>query len=182
VAAVSTALRSDARQNHATLLAATSELFAEQGVDVPAREIAARAGVGVGTLYRHFPTRDELVDAVLADAFEAYVAAAERALDAEDGWAGFAGYLETARAISIENRALLTVGHEHDAGRERIEALRRRLRPLTRRLIERAQAEGALRADFRVDDVRLALAAGASLEPAERRRHLRFLLDGLRAR
>jgi AcrR family transcriptional regulator len=179
---VAQTLRSDARQNHETLLAATSELFAEQGVDVSAREIAARAGVGVGTLYRHFPTRDELVDAVLADAFTAYLAAAERALEADDGWTGFAGYVETALAISIENRALLTVMHGHDAGRERIEGLRRRLRPLARRLVTRAQAEGTLRPDFHVEDIALALAAGGVLEPAQRRRHLRFLLDGLRVR
>lgn len=179
---MTTALRSDARQNRETLLAATSELFAEQGVDVSAREIAARAGVGVGTLYRHFPARDDLVDAVLAEAFGAYLAAAERALDAGDGWTGFAGYLEAALAISIENRALLTVVHGHATGRERVDALRRRLRPLIRRLVERAQAEGALRTDFRVEDVALALAAGAPLEAGERRRHLRFFLDGLRTR
>ena len=86
--------RVDARRNRERLLAAARELLASDGVDVPVREIAQRAGVGVGTLYLHFPRREDLVDAVLEDAFDGYVALAEAALAESDAWTGFTTFVE----------------------------------------------------------------------------------------
>src|SRR5919204_5816333 len=92
-------LRSDARRNRERLVASARELFARGGVDVPVEEVTRRAGVGMGTLYRHFATKEELIDAVLEDAFAELVGAAEQATSDEDAWAGFTSFLERALAL-----------------------------------------------------------------------------------
>src|SRR5437879_13627884 len=83
-------LRVDAERNRAALLDAARELFAEQGLDAPLEEIALRAGVGIATLYRRFPTRAQLVAAALVDKVTQYAEAAQQALAVPDPWAGFA--------------------------------------------------------------------------------------------
>jgi AcrR family transcriptional regulator len=182
------ALRADARRNHERIVASARELFARDGVDASVEEITRRAGVGMGTLYRHFPTKGELVDAVLADAFEELVETAERALRAESAWDGFASFLEQALASHAANRGLKDVLASGAAGESRAEAMRTRMRPLVRRLIERAQAEGTLRADFTSADLPLVFwSSGRVIEltepvaPDHWRRFLALLLDGLRA-
>lgn len=180
--------RVDARRNRERLLAAARELLASDGVDVPVREIAQRAGVGVGTLYRHFPRRDDLVDAVLEDAFDEYVALAEDALAERDAWAGFTRFVEQVLVLHGRNRGLKDVVQTGGHGRERAAAMRRRIAPLVARLVERAQAEGALRRDFTAQDVALVfwgadrvieLADGVA--PEVWRRQLGFVFDGLRS-
>jgi AcrR family transcriptional regulator len=180
-------LRSDARRNRERLVASARELFASEGADVPVEEITQHAGVGMGTLYRHFPTKEELVDAVLEDAFAEIVAAAEQAAAADDAWAGFTGFLERALELHAANRglknALATSGH----GLRR-EAMRARIRPLVRRMIERAHEQGTLRRDFAADDLPLlfwttdrVIEETAADAPDYWRRYLGLLLDGLRA-
>jgi AcrR family transcriptional regulator len=183
---VATALRRDARENRDAILAATRGLFAVGGLNVPAREIAAEAGVGVGTLYRHFPTRCELVDAVLEEAFQAYIAAAEQALEIEDAWDGFVGYLETALELHAANRGLLALVETNEHGGKRVKALHRKLRPLLEQLVVRAQEQGALRADFRRQDfwlvfwsINRTIELTGDIAPDVWRRHLSFLLAGL---
>ena len=117
-------LRRDAQANRERIVAAARAAFAADGIEVPVEEIARRAGVGMGTLYRHFPTKEDLVDAVLEDAFAEFVALAEQALAEEDAWAGFSGFLEQAlRAARGQPRAQ---GHDrdHEHGRERAQAMR----------------------------------------------------------
>ncbi|HYZ77532.1 MAG TPA: helix-turn-helix domain-containing protein [Gaiellaceae bacterium] len=180
-------LRSDARRNRERLVASARELFAAEGVDVPVEEITRHAGVGMGTLYRHFPTKEDLVDAVLEDAFAELVRLAEEAAAADDAWAGFTGFLEQALTRHAANRGLKDVlASEH--GRQRAQAMRERIRPLLRRLIERAQEQGALRPDFTAEDLPLVFwTAGRVIEttaafaPDHWRRYLGLLLDGLRA-
>jgi AcrR family transcriptional regulator len=181
------ASRVDARRNRERLLAAARELLASDGVDVPVREIAQRAGVGVGTLYRHFPRREDLVDAVLEDAFDEYVALAEDALAEPDAWTGFTRFVEQVLVVHARNRGLKDVVQTGAHGRERAEAMRRRIAPLVARLVERAQADGALRPDFTPQDVALVfwgadrvteLADGVA--PEVWRRQLGFVFDGLR--
>ena len=180
-------LRSDARRNRARLVASARALFASAGVDVPVEEITRHAGVGMGTLYRHFTTKEELIDAVLEDAFAELVGAAEQATSDEDAWAGFTSFLERALALHAANRGLKDVlaTREHGA---RSEAMRARVRPLLRRLIKRAQAQGTLRGDFRAEDLPLVfwtadrvIEATAAVAPDYWRRYLGLLLDGLRA-
>jgi AcrR family transcriptional regulator len=86
--------RRDAQRNRDAIVAAAREVYCDHGLEAPLEEIARRAGVGIGTLYRHFPSRVELLDAVLADTVQAHVDAAEQALAADDPWDGFASYLE----------------------------------------------------------------------------------------
>jgi AcrR family transcriptional regulator len=180
--------RSDARRNRERLVASARELFARAGADVPVEEITRHAGVGMGTLYRHFPTKEELIDAVLEDAFAELVAAAEEGARAEDAWAGLTGFLEQALARHAENRGLKDVFATRERGRKRAEAMRARIRPLVRRMIERAQQQGTLRADFAPEDLPLVfwtadrvIEATAVVAPDYWRRYLGLLLDGLRA-
>lgn len=179
--------RSDARRNRERLVAAARELFASAGLDVPAREVAGQAGVGVGTLYRHFPTRDDLVDAVLGEAFESFVGAAEAAVADPDPWRGFTGFVEEALALHARNRGLRDVVETQARGRQHADAMRRRIRPLIAQLVERAQEQGSLRPDFTPQDMSMIFWAsdrvielGGDVAPDVWRRHLGFVLDGLR--
>jgi AcrR family transcriptional regulator len=186
VSAVKT-LRSDARRNRERLVASARELFAAYGVDVPVEDITHHAGLGMGTLYRHFPTKEELVDAVLEDSFAELVQAAEDAAAADDAWAGFTGFLERALAAHAANRGLKDVLAARRQG-ERAVAMRARIRPLLRRMIERAQEQGTLRPDFKPEDLPLlfwtadrVIDRTAAVAPDYWRRFLGLLLDGLRA-
>ena len=184
----SVSARSDARRNRERLVVSARELFAEAGVDVPAREISRAAGVGIGTLYRHFPTRDDLVDAVLEDAFEELIAVLEEALADPDPWRGFRRYVEGALVLYARNRGLKQTFETRSHGRDRVEAMRRRIRPLAGRLVAAAQDGGALRRDFSVEDIRLVLSAcdraaevAGESGSGSSGRYLGFVLDGLRS-
>jgi AcrR family transcriptional regulator len=181
-------LRRDAQANRDRIVAAARTAFAADGVDVPVEEIARRASVGMGTLYRHFPAKEDLIDAVLEDAFEEFIGAAEQALAVEDAWAGFRGFLERVFALHAANRGLKDVIATRVHGQARAEAMRRRIRPLLRRLVERAHEQGALRPDFTPEDMPLVfwtsgrvIEATADVAPDLWRRYLGLLLDGLRA-
>jgi len=178
-------VRSDARRNRERLVASARELFAARGLEVPVEEITHHAGVGMGTLYRHFPTKDDLVDAVLEDAFAEIARLAEEAAAAQDGWEGLTGFLQSALELHVQNRGvkdlLAAREHGHDAARARI-------RRLLRNVVERAQEQGTLRSDFVFEDLppvfwstARVVQATADVAPGYWRRHLYFLLDGLRA-
>src|SRR3989441_6421162 len=181
-------LRRDAQATRARIVTAARAAFAAEGIEVPVEEIARCAAAGMGTLYRHFPAKEDLIDAVLEDAFAAFISAAEQALAEEDAWAGFRGFLERVFALHAENRGLKDMIATRVHGRARAEAMRRRMRPLLRRLIERAQEQGALRTDFTAEDMPLVFWTGgrvieatAAVAPEDWRRHLGLLLDRLRA-
>lgn len=181
-------LRRDAQANRDRIVAAARAAFATDGIEVSVEEIARRAAVGMGTLYRHFPTKEDLVDAVLEDAFDEIVGAAEQALAEEDAWHGLHGFLEHFFALHVKNRGLKDMLATQSHGRERAEAMRARMRPLIRRLVHRAQEQGALRPDFAPEDMPFVIwSVGRVIEetrgvaPELWRRHLGFLLDGLRA-
>jgi AcrR family transcriptional regulator len=181
-------LRSDARRNRERLIASARELFASAGVDVSVEEITHHARLGMGTLYRHFPTKEELIDAVLEDAFAELVLLAERAAAEDDAWVGFTRFLEQALTLHAANRGLKDVLATREHGRQRAQAMRVRIQPLLRRLIERAQDQGSLRSDFTTEDLPLVFwTAGrviettATVAPDHWRRYLGLLLDGLRA-
>ena len=188
VAETPTARRADATRNRQRIITAARELLVASGLDVSVRQIAGRAGLGLGTLYRHFPTRDDLVDAVLEDAFEEYVAIAERALREPDAWTAFTRFVEEALEMGSRNRALKDVLETRAHGRERARAVRRRIRPLLARLVTRAQEQGALRADFSPQDLPVlfwssdrVIELAGDVAPDLWRRQLGFVLDGLRA-
>ena len=180
--------RRDALRNRELLITSARQLFAERGVEVSVEEITQHAGVGMGTLYRHFSTKGELIDAVLEDAFAELAALAEQAAEADDAWEGLTGFLEAVLARHVANRGLKDVLATRSREAQRAEAMRARMRPLLRRLIERAHEQGTLRRDFTPEDLPLVFwTAGriieetAAIAPDYWRRYLALLCDGLRA-
>jgi AcrR family transcriptional regulator len=181
-------LRSDARRNRAALIASARELFGREGVDVSVEEITQHAGLGMGTLYRHFPTKRELIDAVLEDAYAEILRLAEEAVAEADAWTGFTGFLERTLELHAQNRGVKDILASRQHSARHAEAMRRRIRPLLARLVERAQEQGTLRADFTPEDLPLLFwSAGRVVEatvkvaPGAWRRYLGLMLDGLRA-
>jgi AcrR family transcriptional regulator len=181
-------LRADAERNRVALLAAAREVFSEHGLEASLDEIARRAGVGNATLYRRFPTRQDLIAAVFADRKAVQVDLAERALKNPDPWAGFVEYLTALCELQSTNRGLgellVTVNFDGD---ERIAQLRATAQRRARELIQRAQQAGTLRADFDLSDLMLLLMANSgviqrSAQPDAWRRQLDLLLQGLAAR
>lgn len=172
-------LRRDAQANRDRIVAAAREAIAAGGIDVGIDEVARLAGVGVGTIYRRFPTKDDLVDAVLEDAVAEVVAIAEECVAFDDAWEGLRTYVERVIDLHVRNRGLKRVFAAR--GTER---LRRRIGAPIAQLIERAQADGSLRADFKPQDLRLVFwsARGVlELDASARHRFLALLFDGLRA-
>ncbi|MFE9400433.1 TetR/AcrR family transcriptional regulator [Streptomyces sp. NPDC006530] len=181
-------LRSDARRNRDLLVAAARELFAEQGLNVPLDEIAKRAGVGNATLYRRFPARGDLVEAVFHEDLTAVMASGEEARLARDAWGALTAYLEGVCALLARDRGvgdLMTTGIE---GAPTLDAIHAHNHATVSELMRRAAQAGELRTDVVAEDLLFALSAlGTSLpaveaiRPGSWRRPLALLLDGFRA-
>jgi AcrR family transcriptional regulator len=178
--------RRDAERNRQKLIEAGRSLFAERGPDAPFEEVARRAGVGIGTLYRHFRTRDSLVEVIYAEHIDGVLAAAEEAAAAADAWAGLVGFLE--RVLELQSRNLPLRGVFLRLGDDpALAERRRRIQPALARLVANARDQGSVRDDFTLGDLSLALwsfapifEATAGVAPDAWRRHLRILLDGVR--
>jgi AcrR family transcriptional regulator len=182
------ALRKDAERNRLRIVDAARAALAEHGMEVSMEEIARRAGVGIGTLYRRFPNRQDLVEAVFLCKAQGYLDAATAALDAPDGWTGFAGYLERLCELQVADRSLSDVLTMHLSGCPRMSEIRNRWYAAQLALIDRAQLEGSLRADLVPEDVVLILLANAGVidataeaAPDAWRRSLGLMLDAMRA-
>lgn len=163
-------------------------MFAERGLSVDVREIARRAGVGMGTLYRHFPTKDSLLDAVLEDDFAAWSAAVENAATSPDPWQGLCQYMEDSLALLARHRALLDGLSNPLISTPGLTECRETVGPIMTHIVERAKEAGVARADIGVDDVSLLLMGlGRIIQlteetaPGTWRRQLAVVLDGLRA-
>ena len=186
-------LRADARRNRDLLVHAAGELFAEHGPDVPMEEIARRAGVGVGTLYRRFPDRDALVRAVALGSFHRVVANARAAAAEPDGWSGITRFVRRSVA-DLRLATWLSMWFARTWAELRLDAeqgeLRAELLGLLEGLVRRAQREGTMRPDAGVGDLAVLLALvlrplpGGLAAVTERaiERHVAVVLDGLRAR
>lgn len=176
-------LRADARRNREAVLDAAGELFARDGDDVQMDEIAARAGLGVGTLYRHFADKQALRAAIIARRFAVVTELARAAEQLEDPWKAFeallVGYLESVQPDAAFRFAILSpreptwgdIVAEKDAFSQIVE-----------RVVQRAVGAGLLRADFRPDDFIL-VTRGAMANMAgsgDWRRHLDLQLEGIR--
>lgn len=178
-------LRSDARRNRERVLEAARAVFADYGHDAQMDEIARRAAVGVGTVYRHFPTKETLLQALLEDSFARIAANARQALEVEDPWQAFSETLWFGADLLAANRGLTQslVSQPADCVMEH----ETELTVTMGELIERAQAAGVLRSDLVVDDVPMLMCGvGAAFQkphgcPQSWRRHLSIVLDGLRA-
>jgi AcrR family transcriptional regulator len=131
--------RRDAQRNRALLIAAARESFAEHGVDARLDEIARRAGVGTGTLYRHFPTREALVEAIFAERVGEFLALAEAGLAEPDAWAGLVGFLEATLELQRSDRVLKEIFLRYPPGEGRLAETRAQMRAQFEELIGRAR-------------------------------------------
>ncbi|MFE7721737.1 TetR/AcrR family transcriptional regulator [Nocardia rhizosphaerihabitans] len=180
-------LRADAARNRLLILDAAREVFAEQGLDVTLADVAEHAGLGVGTVYRRFASKDELVDAVFERFFQDMADAAERALAAADPWDALTEFFEFAGAHMAVNKGLVDVMAGADQGCAQLTGQRPRVESAIGELFARAQSAGELRADAEPSDFfALIYMVGTMAEfaqpvnPDAWRRYLALILDGLR--
>jgi AcrR family transcriptional regulator len=183
-------LRCDAERNRQQILLAARAAFAERGLAVTLDEIAQRAGVGVGTVYRRYANKDDLIDELYECVVARLAAVAEAALARDDPWKGLTGFLEQSLAMQASNRALKDIMAEGShRGRERVARARERVSPLASELFQRAKQSGRLRPDVTETDIKtIVMMLGAVIdstrttEPDAWRRQLGIVLDGLRTR
>lgn len=181
-------LRADAERNRTRILAAAKELFAERGL-TSLDDVAARAGVGVGTVYRRFPSRDDLVDALFDESVETIVGHAKRAYEIadEDPYAGLEYFVTRYLELHAADRSLSQVLMTDLHGRQTLELKKKPIKPHVFALVERAKQAGVVREDLAPTDVPMLLLMLVSLMNATRdvapelwRRQLRLALDGIR--
>jgi AcrR family transcriptional regulator len=189
--AVTRQLRCDARRNRERVIEAAREALAEYGLDAQMDDIARRAGVGVGTVYRHFPTKDVLVGELIRRKLTGSADLARRSLESDDGdpWESFASLLRAQAELAARDAALqrATWLASPAAFRHALPAVQD-LRDAMDAVIERAKAAGAVREDLTTDDVRALfsglggmMAADAhGLQRCDWRRQLEFSLEGMR--
>lgn len=181
-------LRGDARRNRDRIVRAAREVFAAHGIDVPLKTIARRAGVGVATLYRRFPTRASLVTAAFDEQLAECAAVFDAALADPDPWRGLCTFIETVCAAQAADRgfsgAFLAQYDDTDDARRQLD----RAEPDLARLVQRAKDAGRLRTDFDPSDVLLLLLAngGLTAQPprvaeAASRRLVAYFLQSARA-
>jgi AcrR family transcriptional regulator len=181
-------LRADARRNRERVIEAARAAFAEGGADLPMEEIARRAGVGIGTVYRHFPNKEALLDALLLDQVSLHLEQTERALARDDAWEAFRDLVREGAARTAADLAYCdtVMARKHESRSEAVRTVMDQVTAEMSKLLERAKAEGMMRDDFTTDDVPVLFAsiAGAirsSNAPDAWRRQVEFALDGLRA-
>ncbi len=179
-------MRADAKRNYDRIVATAKELFSAHGADVPLDDIAKAANVGAGTLYRHFPTREKLIEAVYRDEIGQL---ADRALVLHEElppWEAMQAWLEAQVTWVVERHKLATILKESiDSGSETFHYCQKRLHNACGVLAEAAQEAGLLRPDVTgVDVLRLGHGAGMAVRnctPEDGKRVLAVILDGLRA-
>jgi AcrR family transcriptional regulator len=182
-------LRSDAERNRQRLVEAARAVFAETGLSAPLEDIADRAGVGIATLYRRFPTREDLIAATYEAMLSSFAETIEAAVEAPDAWGAFTGCLERMCAMQAENRGFSRVMTMNLPLSAEVARLRDRAGDAIRILIKRAQEQGALREDFVVEDVVVLLMANSGVlnetwraAPDAWKRQLAYMIDAYAVR
>ncbi|WP_072802838.1 TetR/AcrR family transcriptional regulator [Rhodococcoides yunnanense] len=181
-------LRADAERNRRRIVDAARELFASRGIDITLDDVAAHAKVGVGTVYRRFSCKEELIDGVFEQRLEDMLITAQDALKVDDAWDGLVLFLEGLCESISADRGLNDVVMGTDEGCSGIARVRERLDPYIEKIVARARDAGKLRPDVELNDffpiVGMVGAASdftCSVEPSNWRRYFTILLDGLRA-
>ena len=180
-------LRADARRNRDAVIGAAKDLFADQGLDAQMPDVAKAAKVGVGTVYRHFPTKDDLIATLAADRFERLAEKAREGLEADDPWEGLCEFIRFSARIQADDRGLCEVMGSRPGVMDTA-AVAAGLPELCDELVKRARSSGKLRADLAWEDIPmiacgLGRIAQADAGPAAGRwpRLVEIILDGLRA-
>jgi AcrR family transcriptional regulator len=181
------ALRADAQRNLTRILEAAREVFAEQGADASIADVAARAEVGTATIFRRFPTKDELIAAVIRQRIEEVAEQARGAAQHRDPGRAFRRFMEWAAATYIGDRGFCEAGKSEAFEDEGIRPLVAELTDSLEMLLTRAKEAGAIREDIGAADIPVLLnavaQAGLALEhsaPGSWHRYLEIVLDGLR--
>ena len=182
-------LRKDAERNRQRVLTAARELFAIKGMEATLNDVAHHAGVGVGTVYRRFATKEDLVEAIFEDGIAEVVELAEKALQHENSWEGFVWFIERQCELAATDRGLRQMIYSRAYGGDRVDCAREELVPRVYQLVERARRDGYLRPDIQHPDMPImGLLAGTvsewagDVEPELWRRYLALLLEGMRNR
>lgn len=179
-------LRSDARRNREKILAAASELFAEDGADLSIDELARRAGVGHATVFRRFPNKEELVLAMFEDRLADVAEAVEAAATNEDPWEGLVAVMTYIAERQARDRGLMEAVGTEVFGSPRLREARMRVMAPMDGLLRRAQQAGRVRADLEPIDVFFLITAAGHVSPCHFeipslwRRYLGVILDGMR--
>ena len=174
-------LRADARRNRAAIVKAARKVFAQYGRQAQMDDVARRAKVGVGTVYRHFPTKEALLAALAEDRFQHIAELAQDALAVEDPWEAFAGFLRSCAELQASDRALSEMLQERPELMSRAICERGDLQAAMEQVVARAQEAGVLRPDARAQDAGLVACSLSRLGPASWPRMLALMLDGFRA-
>lgn len=180
-------LRRDAERNRQLLLHTAFDLMASKGLDVSYEEIARAAGTGMGTMYRRFPQRQDLLDALFSEHIETVLGLAEEASRRDDPWEGLSWFLERQLEIEAQSRGLGELLRSRDQATTLVHRARRQMTPLVADLIDRAVRAGQLPpgatpADFVAVHVMVGsvMDASRSFAPQLWRRALRIALAGMR--
>lgn len=180
--------RADARRNREAVLEAARQGFAEQGLNCQMEDIARAAGVGVGTVYRHFPNKEKLVDALLAVRFERLAEETANALEKDDPWEAFCELMRFSAHLQADDRGLSEVLAARPLQGEAA-AAKSGLVELSDKLMRKAKRAGKMRKDLMVEDIPTMIcglsavtgAADGSLSAMNWERFLEVMLDGMRA-
>jgi AcrR family transcriptional regulator len=179
--------RADARRNRERVLGAARGQFAANGLDAQIDDIARAADVGVGTVYRHFPTKEALLEALAADRFLRLAEWAREALEAPDGWEGLCDFLRRSAELGANDRLLSEAMAERDAF-QGAQHEKEELMEATAALVERAQATGELRPEIGAQDIAMlmcglgrATGPGSFDHAMSWERYLEIIIAGLRA-
>ncbi len=146
-------LRRDAQRNRRRIIDAAREVFAAEGVAAGLNDVAHHAGVGIGTVYRHFPDKDVLVHAALREEMENLVAVIDEGLTADSAWDGLTHVFRRAVAMSVACRGLRDVAFSLGYGPQHDDVYRHVLAPRIEELLARARAQGVVRPDITVADL-----------------------------
>ena len=181
-------LRADARRNREAILEAARERFADAGLECQIDDIAKTAGVGVGTVYRHFPAKGDLYAALIHDRFARLAERTKEALTEDDPWQAFCDLMRWSADLQAKDRALSEfLSTNPSLGQH--EAVETGLADLTEKLIKNAQRSGGMRKDIVVEDVPTLICGLAAITGAHEEsmpalnwdRFLEIVLDGMRA-
>ncbi len=180
-------LRADARRNRLKVIGAAQVVFSEHGPDARMEEVAEKAGVAVGTLYRHFPNKEALLGALIADRLGHVIEVARDVLDRDvEPWEAFSRVMRRLTGIAHEDRAFAHVvpllGDEGELGEAK-----RTVGGLLEELVHKAQEAGKMRPDVGAEDLPplfmgMVLATPPGFSPARQERYVQIILDGLRHR
>ncbi|MGV0872250.1 TetR/AcrR family transcriptional regulator [Mycolicibacterium sp. XJ879] len=180
-------LRKDAERNRARVLEAARDLFASEGLEPNLNDVARHAGVGVGTVYRRFATKDELLEAIFVDALHQLTALAQAGLKYDDSWEGFAWFVEQMCELTATDRGLREIAFSKAYGGDRVIAAQDRLGPVVAELVARAQHDGHLRPEISATDMPIISLIGGTVsqfaghvDSSLWRRFTAILLDGMR--